>query len=155
MSITRHPLFSGPDDLRDVPLDRALAARLQASFGALAQRSDAFAARFYERLFGKYPELRPMFPADMSNQRRKLVATLEQVVKLLEVPFGSRRLIEDLGREHARVGARREHYPLVIAEMLAAMAEHGGPGWNAELEADWRQMLELLARGMTAELDRP
>jgi hemoglobin-like flavoprotein len=154
MGITRHPLFSGPGELRDVPLDRALTQRLQASFVSFAREPDAFAARFYERLFGKYPALRPMFPADMTNQRKKLVGTLEQVVRLLEVPAGSRAVIEHLGREHARVGARREHYPLVVAELLGAMADHAGPAWSAELESDWRQMLELLSLGMIAELDR-
>jgi len=37
MSITKHPLYSGAGDPSDVPIDRALIGRLQASFARRAR----------------------------------------------------------------------------------------------------------------------
>jgi hemoglobin-like flavoprotein len=145
MGITKHPLYSGAGDPSDVPIDRALIGRLQASFARAAAHGDALADRFYARLFGGHPELRSMFPADMTEQKEKLFATLAEVVAHLYDPVVSVRALDELGRAHATYGARPEHYPIVCDALARALAEVSGAAWSDELERDWRGALELLS----------
>ena len=55
-------------------------ALVQQSFAKVAQISDAAAVMFYDRLFEVAPAVKAMFPADMTEQRKKLMATLAVVV---------------------------------------------------------------------------
>src|SRR3984885_11520067 len=51
-------------------------ALVQQSFAKVAPISEAAAVIFYDRLFEVAPSVKPMFPADMTEQRKKLMATL-------------------------------------------------------------------------------
>src|SRR5258705_13511351 len=53
---------------------------VQESFAKVAPISDPAAALFYDRLFEVAPSVKSMFPADMTEQRKKLMATLAYVV---------------------------------------------------------------------------
>jgi hemoglobin-like flavoprotein len=145
MGVTKHPLYSGASDPGGVPIDRGLVARLQTSFARAAAQGDALADRFYARLFAGNPELRSMFPSDMTEQKEKLFATLAEVVAHLHDPVSSIRALDELGREHATFGARAEHYPIVCDALARALAEVSGNGWSDELDRDWRGALQLLS----------
>ena len=56
-------------------------ALVQDSFAKVALTSEAAAMLFYDRLFEIAPQTRAMFPADMIEHRRKLMAMLTAVVK--------------------------------------------------------------------------
>jgi hemoglobin-like flavoprotein len=49
---------------------------VQESFAKVAPIADQAAIMFYDRLFELAPQVKTMFPADMTEQRRKLMATL-------------------------------------------------------------------------------
>ena len=53
---------------------------VQQSFAQVAPISDQAAAIFYDRLFEVAPQVKAMFPADMTEQKKKLMATLAVVV---------------------------------------------------------------------------
>src|SRR5258708_8807500 len=53
---------------------------VQASFAKVAPISDQAAVMFYDRLFETAPQVKAMFPVDMTEQRKKLMATLAGVV---------------------------------------------------------------------------
>ena len=53
---------------------------VQQSFAKVAPISETAAVLFYDRLFEIAPAVRAMFPADMTEQRKKLMATLAAVV---------------------------------------------------------------------------
>ena len=55
-------------------------ALVQDSFAKVALISEAAAVLFYDRLFDIAPQMRAMFPDDMIEQRRKLMAMLAGVV---------------------------------------------------------------------------
>ena len=55
-------------------------AVVQQSFAKVAPIADRAAVMFYERLFEVAPQVKAMFPADMAEQRQKLMATLGVVV---------------------------------------------------------------------------
>ena len=49
---------------------------VQESFAKVAPIADQAAIMFYDRLFELAPEVKTMFPADMTEQHRRLMATL-------------------------------------------------------------------------------
>ena len=53
---------------------------VQDSFAKVVPISDEAAELFYDRLFEVAPSVKAMFPADMTEQRKKLMATLAVVV---------------------------------------------------------------------------
>jgi hemoglobin-like flavoprotein len=144
MKISIHPL--GPDlHLKRVATDRDLALRLRNSFQAITPAADAFADRFYERIFAAAPEVRALFPVDMHAQKKKLLATLAWIVENLEKGEELKATLRALGRRHDAYGAQPAHYPVVAAAMIGAMADVAGTAWNSEIEGDWRTALERVA----------
>src|SRR5438128_8088321 len=53
---------------------------VQQSFAKVAPISEQAAELFYDRLFEVAPSVQAMFPADMTEQRKKLMGTLAVVV---------------------------------------------------------------------------
>ncbi len=154
MSVTRHPLCSSDTlkHLDNIPLDAVLIQRLEESFRKLRAGSD-LAERFYSRLFAAHPELRSMFPADMSEQKAKLLATLSMVIARLVAPGAVVPHLMELGKQHAGFGVQPSHYPLVCDALVAAMSDaaDGDPtAWSAELRADWHEAISLVGEVMCA-----
>jgi hypothetical protein len=80
MSLSRHPLTPNTQGLANIPVDSGTVALLAASFRAVQARGSDFADGFYARLFAAHPQVRPMFPADMTAQKAKLLDTLAIVM---------------------------------------------------------------------------
>lgn len=150
--IAKHPLCNDAKDrgLRALPIDEVLILRLETSFGRLQAQGDALATRFYERLFAAAPAVRALFPADLADQKRKLMLTLSFLIASLRKPEQVRTAMRELGARHVSYGARPEHYPIVCDMLVATMAELHGDLWTAELESDWRGALQLVADLMRA-----
>ena len=144
MKISIHPL--GPKlQARCVTTDRELATRLRRSFAAIVPAADAFADTFYARIFAAAPGVREMFPADLREQKTKLLAMLAWIVEHLEQGETLKARLRELGRRHEQYGAQPAHYPVVTDAMIAAMADVAGPTWDNEIAADWRTALERVA----------
>ena len=82
---------------------------VQESFAKVAPIADQAAVMFYDRLFELAPQVKTMFPADMTEQRRKLMATLAFAVNGLanlqsELPAASA-----LAKRHIAYGVVREN----------------------------------------------
>lgn len=150
MKITTHPLADAAvtANLSRVGTDLKLAARLRTSLATLTTDPDALASRFYAKLFDRFPQLRAMFPADMTVQRGKLMQTLDWVIGNLDRPSEIRPAVAALGQRHVGYGAKPEHYPPVRDALVDAMAEIAGKDWSRDLDADWRQAIDLLAEMM-------
>src|SRR6201986_5663207 len=91
---------------------------VQQSFAKVAPISEQAAVLFYDRLFEIAPQVRAMFPNDMTEQRPKLMATLAIVVNGLSnlemiLPAAS-----SLATRHVAYGAKPEHYPVVGSALL-------------------------------------
>ncbi len=144
MKISVHPL--GPDlHLHRVTTDRELATRLRTSFQAIVPAAESFADNFYDRVFAAVPAVRAMFPAELTEQKKKLVATLAWVVENLEKGEELKARLRELGRRHEQYGAQPAHYPLVADAMISAMADVAGAAWNHDIAGDWRTALERVA----------
>lgn len=121
---------------------------VQQSFDLIRPDADAVAVMFYERLFALDPSLRAMFPAQMDEQRRKLMTMLGTAVGGLRKLDALVPAVQDLGRRHAGYGVRDEHYATVGAALIMTLREGLGAAFTPELEAAWGAAFTLLAGAM-------
>ena len=91
---------------------------VQQSFSKVAPISDQAAILFYDRLFEVAPQVKSMFPADMTEQRKKLMATLAVVVNGLSDLPSILPAASALAKRHVAYGAKPEHYPVVGSALL-------------------------------------
>ena len=152
MPIRRHPVAAGAmtANLRAVPVDAALVARLRSVFERLLGHELHLGEIFYARLFAAAPYLKAMFHNTPAEQARKLIASLETIVRNFEDPESSAALLADLGRRHASYGVKAEHYDLVIKVMIESMEQLLGPNADQRLLDEWRMALRLISDQMIA-----
>jgi hemoglobin-like flavoprotein len=124
------------------------AARIRASFDAVAPQGEHLIDRFYERLFEAAPAVRGLFPADMARQKAHLLTALKHVVQNADNFRALEKPLMDMGVRHAGYGAKPEHYGVVRDVLLATLAEVAGPAWNEQLRADWTAALNAVASTM-------
>jgi hemoglobin-like flavoprotein len=84
----------------------------------VAAISEQAAALFYERLFAVAPAVKAMFPADVTEQRKKLMTTLAVVVNGLGNLEAVLPAASALAKRHVNYGAKPEHYPVVGGALL-------------------------------------
>jgi nitric oxide dioxygenase len=118
-------------------------ALVQTSFSKVAPISDKAAEIFYGRLFDIAPDVTAMFPADMTEQRKKLMATLAYVVNGLDKL--------DTVLPAASYGVTASHYAPVGAALLWTLERGLGPAWTPEVSAAWTAAYTTLAGFMIGE----
>ncbi len=110
--------------------------------------SDAVAADFYARIFAGYPQLRRMFPDDMTAQRQKLMLTLTAIVGDLDNLDRLVPMVSELARRHVGYGVRDEHYPPVGGALIEALRQALGARFTREVEEAWAAAYGLLSGAM-------
>jgi len=124
---------------------------VQESFAKVAPISETAAVLFYERLFEIAPQVKAMFPADMTEQRRKLMATLAAVVNGLEDLNSILPAASALAKRHVSYGAKAEHYPVVGAALLWTLEKGLGDGWTPQIAEAWTTAYGTLSGYMISE----
>jgi nitric oxide dioxygenase len=112
-------------------------AVVQQSFAKVAPIADQTAVMFYERLFEVAPQVKAMFPADMAEQRQKLMATLGVVVNGLSNLESVLPAVSALAKRHVAYGARPEYYPVVGSVLLWTLEKGIGDAWTKEVADAW------------------
>jgi pimeloyl-ACP methyl ester carboxylesterase/hemoglobin-like flavoprotein len=111
--------------------------------------------RLYERLFADDPNLRRLFPEDLSAQQTKLAHALKLAIDGLADPEALAPVLEDLGRRHVHYGVAPSHFVLLEKALLGSLAEIEGDAWTPELERAWRRAFAFIEgamrRGMAVE----
>ncbi len=111
---------------------------LQTSFALLRENEAEFTQAFYGNLFADYPQVKPLFTTtDMTEQAKKLFASLVLVVNNLTNPDALTPALTGLGTRHVKYGVLPEHYPLVGSVLLKSMATSLKDQWTPEYEAAW------------------
>ena len=104
---------------------------MQTSFRSVKPIADQAADLFYGRLFEIAPEVRPLFPGDLTEQKKKLMGMLATAVSNLHQVEKIVPAVEDLGRRHSGYG--------VTADALQACRRgavvDAGEGARARLHA--------------------
>jgi nitric oxide dioxygenase len=111
---------------------------VEQSFARVAPIADQTALMFYDRLFEVAPQVKAMFPADMTEQRRKLMATLAVVVNGLSNLASILPAASALAVRHVAYGAKAEHYPVVGSALLWTLEQGLAEGWTPEVADAWR-----------------
>jgi hemoglobin-like flavoprotein len=97
-------------------------ALVQQTFAEVVPVAAEAAKAFYGRLFEVAPAVQPLFPGDMTQQRRKLMASLAIVVHGLSDLPSILPTASALAKRHVGYGAKPEHYPLVGEALLWTLA---------------------------------
>ncbi len=123
---------------------------VQDSFQLVAPIADTASELFYTRLFELDPSVRPLFPTDIADQRRKLMQTLSVVIGSLRYLDGIAPSIHALGRRHAAYGVKPEHFDTIGSALLWTLAQGLGPAFTPEVESAWAAVYSLLSDTMQA-----
>ena len=109
-------------------------ALVQTSFKSVAPIASKAADLFYDRLFETAPEVRSMFPADLSGQKVKLIAMLGTAVNNLHQLDVILPAVRDLGSRHRRYGVTTEHYAPVGAALLWTLEQGLGSSFTTDVK---------------------
>jgi hemoglobin-like flavoprotein len=129
---------------------------LEESFDLVVLRGDDLVSGFYRRVLAN-PALAPLFAGvAMDMQSLKFLSTLVALrnawrhLEMIEPE------LEAMGARHIAYGVEPEHYPLLCAALLDALAEVAGTAWKPEYAASWREAYAFvqaaMVRGATATL---
>lgn len=124
---------------------------VQDSFAKVAPISEQAAVMFYDRLFEVAPSVKAMFPADMTEQRKKLMATLAVVVNGLRNLESILPAASALARRHVSYGAKPAHYPVVGGALLWTLEKGLGDAWTPEVAEAWSAAYGTLSGYMISE----
>jgi hemoglobin-like flavoprotein len=124
---------------------------VQESFAKVAPISETAAVLFYDRLFEIAPSVVPMFPTDMKEQRKKLMAALAVVVGGLSNLESVLPAASALAKRHVSYGTKAEHYPVVGAALLWTLEKGLGDGWTPDVAAAWTAAYGTLSGYMISE----
>ncbi|VAV85371.1 Putative bacterial haemoglobin [hydrothermal vent metagenome] len=107
----------------------------------IAPKADELVEFFYDDLFSRYSEVKPLFEkTDMPSQKKKLLASLKFLVENLEDTSILADALTSLGERHASYNVKAEHYPMVADSLLAALSEVMGGKWTPEVREAWTEL---------------
>ena len=124
---------------------------IQDSFANVIPIADQAAALFYGRLFEIAPEVKPLFRGDMTEQGRKLMATLAAVVNSLDNLEAVLPAASALAKRHVEYGVKAADYAPVGDALLWTLEKGLGDQWTPELAAAWGGAYKTLSEFMIAE----
>jgi nitric oxide dioxygenase len=121
---------------------------VRASFARVAPIKDAAADLFYDRLFAVAPQVRPLFPEDLAEQKQKLMAMIAMAVGALGDLDALVPKVKALGARHVAYGAEPAHYNVVGQVLLWTLDKGLGEAFTPEVRAAWFKVYSLLATTM-------
>ena len=118
-------------------------ALIKVSYAHVSATPRQLAGRFYEELFAASPNLRRLFPADLTVLQGHFEAALALVVRNLEEMSALHSSLRDLGAQHVHWGARPEDY-VTAREALVAAIGSLAPSWDQAIERHWRAAITAI-----------
>jgi NAD(P)H-flavin reductase/hemoglobin-like flavoprotein len=128
----------------------SLSTILKESWALVEDRQDRLAARLYAHLFLHNPQLRDMFPVQMTVQRDRLLGALVGAIQAFDDPERFDEHLRSLGRDHRKFHVRPEHYGNVKDALLDALRDTTGELWTSEYEQAWNDVYDAIAGKMIA-----
>lgn len=115
----------------------------------LAERGTEITKHFYKRMFSNHPELLNIFNTANQEQGRQQTAlanslyaaasNIDQLEKILPV-------VKQIAHKHRSLGVKKEHYPIVGENLLAAMKEVLGDAATDEVLKAWEEAYGVIAK---------
>lgn len=124
---------------------------LRSSFELVVERQPQLTHRFYEILFERYPQAKPLFGRNSSAAQEKMLTdALVAVMDHLEDAPWLTTTLKGLGAKHAGYGVTTEMYGWVGASLLATLAEVAKSDWTPALATAWTDAYGAIAGLMQA-----
>ena len=122
---------------------------LRDSLAQATEREPIITRRFYEILFDRYPQVRPLFGHNSTAKQQQmlqeaLVAVLDHIDdgRWLESTLGG------LGVKHIDYGVTEEMYAWVGDALISTLAELVGDDWTPAHAEAWAQAYDAIAQLM-------
>lgn len=120
-------------------------AMVQESFKKVVPIAGTAADLFYGRLFEIAPEVRPLFPEDLKEQKKKLIGMLATAVTNLHQVDKVMTAVQDLGRRHVTYGVTPQQYEPVGAALLWTLEQGLGEAFTPPVKEAWTETYITLA----------
>lgn len=121
---------------------------VQSSWAKVEPIADDAAKMFYAKLFELDPALEKLFPSDLTEQRKKLMATIGIAVKGLRKIEELVPTLQKLGAGHAGYGVKDEDYGTVAQALLWTLAQGLGDAYTDECNDAWVAVYTVIADTM-------
>lgn len=129
---------------------------VQTSFARVAPIAATTADLFFGRLFDLAPQLRPMFPQDLAEPKKKLMSMLGTAVAGLGQLDTLMPAVRALGRRYAGYGVSARHYAPAGSALLWTLEKGLGEAFTPELKDAWATACIMLSTTMIdAANERP
>ena len=123
---------------------------VQTTWEQVVPIADTAADLFYGQLFTIAPQVKPMFPADMAEQKKKLMTTITVAVRGLNNLGALVPVLHKLGKGHVGYGVKDEHYAIVGSALLWTLEKGLGDAFTPEVKEAWVAVYTVLADTMKA-----
>ena len=124
---------------------------VQTTFEKVKPIAPLAADMFYDRLFAIAPEVKPLFKGDMTEQGKKLMATIAVVVGSLHSLSAILPAVSALAKKHVAYGVNPGHYASVGQALLWTLERGLGPAWTPPVAAAWSEAYGTLSSFMIGE----
>jgi hemoglobin-like flavoprotein len=113
--------------------------------------------RFYQRLFEKYPGVRPLFHTPPEEQHKKLMASVGAIVASVNQPEVMVPYLHAMGIRHLAYQTLSAHYPAVSENLVAVLSEHLSQEgeWTEEMQTQWKTAMDTVSAVMTEAAEDP
>ncbi|MFM9938400.1 MAG: globin family protein [Hyphomicrobiaceae bacterium] len=110
---------------------------VQESFKKVAPIAGTAADLFYDRLFVIAPDVRPLFPNDLTEQKKKLMGMLATAVGNLHQIETIVAPVQALAKRHVGYGVQADHYKPVGEALIWTLGQGLGKDFTPDLKAAW------------------
>jgi len=122
---------------------------LRTSFDLVLERNPNLTARFYDVLFARHPEVKPLFVrTGRQEQEAMLAQALVSVMDHLEDAPWLAQTLGALGERHTGYGVTPIMYDWVGDALIATLAESAGRDWTQEMNKQWTAAFGAIASMM-------
>ena len=121
--------------------------------------SDNLTRRFYTTLFIRYPEVKRLFPTDLTELSTKLISVFELIIHSFEESAPDQYVLQkqvllplrNLGKKHFETAVEDRYYPVANEILLQSMKDEVGYMFTKEAEDAWRLAFNHLTSAMLNE----
>lgn len=128
---------------------------VQASFSKVVPIGAIAADLFYARLFQIAPDLRRLFPDDLAEQKKKLMAMLATAVDGLPHLDMLMPAVHALGRRHAAHGVTATEFASFGAALLWTLDQVLGNDFTPDIRDAWSNIYRALSQAMIDATGQP
>ncbi|MEV0805550.1 globin domain-containing protein [Micromonospora sp. NPDC050200] len=132
---------------------------LKESWTLVEEDRERLSGHFYARLFLLDPDLRKLFPVQMTGQGDRILDAIVTATQVVDDPESFGEYLRSLGRDHRKYHVDAAHYETMGVALLDALRSTAGDGWNLEYDQAWRDayaaIIEKMLGGAAADENPP